>query len=221
MKYQNANLSRRLIDLAVSTAFMLLLCALAAMGQDMRTRLEMRRLSEQQMRDREYALYHAGEGDKTPAAVEQQRRNAFPQIQEDFKQLQIVNNHMMSVVAASKVLDYKLVSETTSEISKRATRLKSNLGLFQVNVEGQDEHKPKDKDQTARNVLTVDAAKLKTALFQLDNLIMSFIKSPVFAHQGVISVPDSDKANHDLANIVELSRTIKKSAEKLNKDVQK
>ena len=57
MKYQNANLSRRLIDLAVSTAFMLLLCALAAMGQDMRTRLEMRRLSEQQMRDREYALY--------------------------------------------------------------------------------------------------------------------------------------------------------------------
>src|SRR5215213_10155740 len=54
-------------------------------------------------------------------------RMAMAQIREDYVRIQVVNNELAQSVAASGALDLKLVSQSTSEIKKRADRLMLNL----------------------------------------------------------------------------------------------
>ena len=170
---------------------------------------ERRRSERQAMQDREYALYHAGE------ALEQKEaraRDIQPQIREDFKQLQLVNNGLMQQVVAANALDYKLIAQAVGEIKNRAGRLKDNLALPQVQAPAESARKGKEQD------ITPDAAQLKASLFKLDRLIMSFVTNPHFKNSAnTLVVAQADQARRDLLDIIELSRAIRKSAQQLDR----
>jgi hypothetical protein len=136
---------------------------------------------------------------------DKERRLLLVQIKEDFEQIQHINNETMRSLTASKSLDYKLISDTLSEINKRAKRLKSNLAM--PDVEG----KPQQRIEAA------NSEQLMDSLHALDDLIMSFVSNPLFQNPSVINVELSNKAGEDLSGIINMSQNVKKNAEKLNK----
>ena len=105
-----------------------------------------------------------------------------------------------------------MIARSVGDINKRAARLKENLGLLQIKVA-----EDKDKENRAASVVPADDKEIKTTLLKLDGLIMSFINNPQFKDTRAIDVQHANKAGHDLRDIIELSRVVKKSVERLNK----
>ena len=196
------------IVIAAIAVVLVLPAETAVMAQRMRSAGPTER--ERQLRDRELALRNL-ERDRNRTTTDQRLRLPYEQMNEDFKRIQIVNNEMMSAAHGSAALDYRSVSEATGEIKRRASRLKSNLVLPDVD---KDEKRQKGRDATG-------AAQLKSALAALDNLIMRFVTNPVFKKAGVVDGQLSTKARRDLEDIIELSDRIKKNAEKLGKSLDK
>lgn len=158
------------------------------------------------VREREFILRRMeNERNKTPTPEE--TRLALTQIAEDYEQIQVINNKMMSAATSGKPLDYKGVADVTSEIRKRALRLKTNIAL----------PKPEEaeKNQKAPNVET--EAQLVAALRLLDRALMNFVKSPIFKNPDVVDTKIAAKASRDLENVIELSQNAGKNAEKLAK----
>lgn len=166
-----------------------------------------RSANQRELNDREWTLYHIRESiDRhfTP----KERVSLVNQVREDFRQIQVINNQMMSRAAvAGESLDYKNISEVTGEIKKRASRLKLYLAL----PEAEDE----TKSETNRR--SSGGEPLKAALNLLDHSIMSFVNNPLFQKSGVVDIRLSTRASHDLSSIIELSASIKKSAEQFHK----
>jgi len=163
---------------------------------------------EQRDRQNREAMLRTAE---TRAAVDkkdQLRAEAtVKQINEDFKQIQIVRNEMVRNLLANKPLDYKLISEETSEINKRADRLRTYL--MPTVPEGQDK-KPKSQ-------IEFEGGEMKDALVQLCNLIANFIDNPILQTPDRVDVQESARAGGDLLSIIELSDNIKRSADRLKK----
>jgi hypothetical protein len=144
-------------------------------------------------------------------ADEDRPRLDYMKIKEDFEHIQTVNNQMMVTTFANNVLDYKRIAEASSEIRKRAARLKSLLPLPESENQEQSEQPLKGWNE-------LDQGEVKLALKALDDLIMGFVNNPVFQKPQIVDVPQSSKAKHDLEDIIKLSGKIKKSAEKMSKD---
>ena len=151
--------------------------------------------------NREMALRNLG---KEQPPSEQQQKLALKQIKEDFERMQFVNNEMMRTVSASETLDYKSISDTLSEINKRAKRLKSNLRM-------------EDGERDGAKQTASEGVELKQSLYQLDNLIMGFVTSPLFQNTTVTDANLRLKAGRDLDGIIDMSQTIRKTAERLSK----
>ncbi|HVG35474.1 MAG TPA: hypothetical protein VM911_20655 [Pyrinomonadaceae bacterium] len=135
------------------------------------------------------------------------RLSLLPLIKEDFTRIQVVNNEMMRKIFDDEVLDYKRISESIGEIRKRATRLRENLML--------PETEPGDK--SLRTLGPTQSALLKDSLLRLDNMIMAFVRNPLFQQPNVVDAKLSAKAGDDLKTIIEFSGGIRKEAEKLSK----
>lgn len=163
---------------------------------------------DRNLQNRTMVMQHAGDADKKTLSDEQ-LKTLIAQMKEDFRRLQIVNNSMMRVVAESEVLDYKSVMGSTDEINKCAKRLQALLSTPATESD--------KKDETKQDAY--DPKLVKNALFKLDELIMSFVTSPLF--KNLVDVENADKARRDLAAIIDLSGTIKKHAEKLSKTAAK
>jgi hypothetical protein len=204
---------RSLFQIHVPVSLLALCCLLllpnVLRAQPSMSARDMRRQQQQAMRDREYALYHAGEVHEQREAA---ARNLMPQIREDFKQLQVINNGLMKQVVTAKALDYKLIAQTVGEINNRAGRLKDNLALPQLQTTEDNARKGKTQE------VAPDAAQLKAALFELDRLIMNFVTNPHFnSSPNTLAVAQADRAGRDLRSIITLSRALKKSAQQLGK----
>lgn len=199
----------RVLVRLIALVCLLLLPALLYAQNSGRSRMAEQRIADQAMRDREYALYHAGD-----VKTEKQEliQNMLPQTKEDFRQLQVVNNGMMRQVVSTPALDYKMLDHAIGEINKRAGRLKDYLNLIELK-----ESETKEPETQAAPALPADERELKASLFKLDGLIMRFVNNPQFRQAGVISVEDSHKAGHDLRDIIELSRVVKKGIARLSK----
>lgn len=134
---------------------------------------------------------------------------AVQQIKEDFRRLQIVNLEMLKKSFPEKgqasALDYAHISKGVAEIRKRASRLHTNLQL----PKPEGEEKPQSFNDISSE------KQLKASLLALDNLIMSFVSNPAFRGSGGIDAQHSARARRDLLDIIELSRLIKQSAERL------
>jgi len=134
------------------------------------------------------------------------RQAVLKQINDDFKNLQVLNNKLMSEVADQGGADYKEISTMLADIGSRAARLKSNLALPKVD----------EKKEKANSELTT-AAALKDRLMEFDKVVMSFATNPIFQQANVIDVELAKQASGDLATIIERSGKLKKAAAKLAK----
>ena len=147
--------------------------------------------------------------------IERERRMRDPQlimaeVNEDFSRLRELNEQLTKATASADALDYKYISESTAEIKKRSTRLKTNLVLPE----------PK-QDETNRAFKEPSNEQLKPSLSSLDALVQSFIKNPIFSDSGAIDPQLAARARRDLEDIITLSEKIRKSAEKLDKKAAK
>jgi hypothetical protein len=151
------------------------------------------------------------EMEKEAAKPADERKPALPleQIAEDFERIQAVNNRMMAAVMRAESPDYRLVSDSTAEIRKRAARLKTNLPL--------PEPEEKEGEKAAEYKSPEDVAQLKATLLRLDGALMSFVKSPVFKNPDVVNADDAARARRDLEEVIELSRLLNKDAGRLSK----
>jgi hypothetical protein len=155
------------------------------------------------LQNREMVMQHAG--DEYKKGLSDELKNLISRMREDFKRLQIVNNSMMAAVAGQKVLEYKNIGEATDEINKCAKRLQ----VFLPMADGDDDKNDENKQNS------LDPKQMRSALFNLDDLVMGFVTSPLF--KNLVDTESVDKAKRDLSGIIELSEVIKKNAEKLSK----
>lgn len=131
------------------------------------------------------------------------RAAILKQLREDFKSIQNVNNRMMAEVWARNPVDYGRTSAMISDINAKATRLKNNLSLPQV-------------DGTKRHNLHVPGLKeFKSALLLMDRTIMSFVTNPIFREKNVVQVDLAARASQDLQSVITLSADLKKIADNL------
>ncbi len=162
----------------------------------------------EQDREAEFAL-HMLENLRLPEERAETRRQPVALIREDYVRLQVVNNELAEVTARP-ALDLKLVTAAAGEIKKRAERLKLNLSLPEAD---EDAKRPK-------SVVGADAAQLKAALKTLDELILRFVRNPVFTSPRTVNVQHSATAQRELDEIIRLSGQVKKSSEQLTKNAQ-
>ncbi len=129
------------------------------------------------------------------------------QVKQDFERIQSVYNDIVIAMSASDTLDNRFVSEATTEIMKRASRLKTNLVL----------PAPQDTEQGAAKEAGLSDDQLKPRLKKLCLHIVSFVTNPLFETSGVLDIEQSTKASRDLESIIKVSESISKTAEKLTK----
>src|SRR5262249_5971985 len=125
-----------------------------------------------------------------------------------FKRIQIVRNEVARSVLSNKPFDYAAISDETSEINKRAERLKSFLIPAAI---------ARDKQKDNSDGLQFRDEEMKGALAKLCHLIDSFVENPSLKNSGAVDLEQRKKLGLDLLNIVDLSSLLKKSAEKLAK----
>lgn len=158
------------------------------------------------MNRREMLLRGLGAGGEAPSN-DRQLQAAIEQIKQDFKRIQLIRNEMIDYLTVEKPFDYRLVTEHTGEIRKRAARLQSALPLYNP-----------EEDKTAQPVrVEYPDERLKDGLVLLCNLIHKFTTNPIFKNPGAIDVQQSAAASRDLRAIVELSANVRKSAERLGR----
>jgi hypothetical protein len=190
------------ITLSVAAAYVSTLNFYVRAQGGSRSQIEARRAAEADLISREWNLTHIGDDEQ----FKKEQISLFPQIKEDFKLIQIVNNDLMKLVFVKRVVNYKLISDSTEEIKKRAKRLEKNLAL----PEG-------DRQENLKYQPASDLDQLKVSLLSLDRLVMSFVENPLFNSPGVINPELAQTARRDLENIIKFSDAIKRDAAKVSK----
>lgn len=133
---------------------------------------------------------------------------ALAQIMEDFKLVQVACKDMMLAQTNGLPLDYKLIEESAKEINKRAKQLKSNLAIPDLE---------KSEEESGASVSSFDDAQMRASLLTLNELIKSFVTNPLFHNLNVANVQHLTKAQRDITDIIRLSQSVRKSAERLKK----
>lgn len=135
------------------------------------------------------------------------RRALLKQISDDFKELQGLNNKMMTEAWSRPELDYRYISDMVSQIRGKAARLKSNLAL------------PHVEDGTLKEAVDSypDAEKFRVAMLRLDRHVMRFATNPLFQKPEVMEIDLAAQASRDLSVVVEVSGKLRKSAAKLSR----
>ena len=134
------------------------------------------------------------------------RRHVLKQIKEDFRDLQNLNNKMMSNTWARETVDYGFVSDMIAQIRGKANRLKLNLNL------------PESGDtKITRRFEPVNDKDFRASLMTLDETIMRFVKNPLFQSPNTIKVNQATEARHDLEAVIELAAGLRKVASRLGK----
>ena len=134
------------------------------------------------------------------------------QIKQDFERLWIVNGELMAEASTTKTgLDYQYVLARLTEVKSRAIRLQNTLSL----------PKPEVDEKVEKNEAARDREELRAMFSLLNGRIVAFVTNPYFRNPKVVDAELVSRASRDLAGIIELSRSIRKSAERLNKVPEK
>ena len=134
------------------------------------------------------------------------RQLVLKQIREDFRDLQNLNNKMMSETWARETVNYGLVSDMISQIKGKANRLKLNLNLPAT-----------EATKGERSAAPVNDKDFRASLMILDQTIMRFVKNPVFQSPNTIEVTQATQARQDLEALIELATGLRKVASRLGK----
>jgi len=138
--------------------------------------------------------------------VNERRRNLFPQINEDFQQIQIIHNEIVRLLKPDKELDYERLSDLTGDMKRRGVRLRENLALPEPD---QSVSPPHDEN--------IDDALVRSSISELHELVVSFVASPIFKNLGVVDAKVINAARVNLDNIITTSEQIKREAKSLSK----
>ena len=161
---------------------------------------------ESDLQYRELTLRLLNEGKTKSPQTAEDRKFIVSQIFEDFERMQVVNREMMQAGSNLNVQNCKRISTLADEMNKRAKRLKTNLGI--------PDPEPQKKDHE-ENAAAMDAAQFKASLQSLDGSVKSFVNSPLFKDPRVTTVGQLHNLRRDITNVIELSRTVKKAAGKI------
>ena len=145
---------------------------------------------------------------ETATEKKKDAKATMAEINEDFGRLRAINDEFKSASSSGAALNYKSISDTSVEIKKRATRLKTNLAGLP---------RPEKDEKRQKENVPVDGAQMKTLLTSLNDLITSFLTNPVFSDMGTLDNQLAAKARRDLESLIDLSDVIRKGAEKLGK----
>jgi hypothetical protein len=135
------------------------------------------------------------------------RAQPLKQIREDFRDLQGLNNKMMSEAWAHQTLDYSFISDMVSRIREKATRLKTNLNLPD----------PANLETVSMDQNVANTNDFRAALMTLDRTIMMFVSNPLFQKPNTIEVDQAVRARQDLESVIQLTANLKKIASRLHK----
>ena len=98
----------------------------------------------------------------------------------------------------------------------------SRIGIILRTQPGRPFDKKPEIDQNSRgNSVAQNRKELRDMLSKLDSRIVSFVTNPYFRHPKVLDNELITRASRDLETIIELSRSIRKSAESLNRVLEK
>src|SRR5215211_7285527 len=97
-------------------------------------------------------------------AVNERRRNLFPQINEDFQRIQVIHNEIVRMLQPDKQLNYDRLADLTGDMKKRGERLRQNLSLPEP-----------EKDETqSPHAEAIDETHIKNSIADLHDVIVSF-----------------------------------------------
>jgi hypothetical protein len=192
--------------LLIAVALMFLFAAplLAQTGPPPVNKVNTDRMRQQDMSKREWQLRNFG---NEPGGPEDQRRvkALMVQFEEDFSRILTLHNEIARALSSKNALNYQFVSDTTSEIRKRASRVRSNLKL------------EPEEGYTSEKQAEINDAEMKDALIKLCKQIRSFVTNPSIESPNTVDAQQITKARHDLDSLIHLSSQIKKDADKLKK----
>jgi len=143
---------------------------------------------------------------------ENQRRlqAAIVKMKEDFTRIQVLRNDIARNLIARKPIDYKLVSDQTAEINKRASRLNVYMRARAP------------EDETQNNSPELKSEEMIGALVRLCKLIDSFTENPALKNAATIDSKEIAKAKENKANadrdllaIIKLSASLQKQSQNL------
>lgn len=127
----------------------------------------------------------------------------FPEIKEDYESIQLSQDAVIKAYSTGEKIDYKQIETSAEVINKSAKRLDSNL----FSSKPEKDKSKKDEDQKTKSV--------KDLIVELDNAIGSFVSSAMFQNLRVVDPAVAQKAQLDLTNIIEISKTLSKEAGKM------
>lgn len=140
-------------------------------------------------------------------AVNERRRNLFPQINEDFQRIQIIHNEMVRMLQSDKGFDYNRLADLSDDLKKRTARLRTNLALSE----------PEKTEAQPTHTDAIDDSHMKKNIVELHDLVVSFVASPIFKNLGVVDSKVIDAAQQNLDDLIHISEEIKKEAKILGK----
>ena len=126
----------------------------------------------------ESRLRSAEMGVSEDEANQKRLQAAIVNMKEDFRRIQVVRNDIARNLLASKALDYKLLSEQSAEINKRASRLNVYMRA----------RAPEDKEQN--NFAEVKSEEMIDALVRLCKLIDSFNENPALKNAATLEAKE-------------------------------
>jgi len=143
-------------------------------------------------------LNKAREGElENTRPVTQRQKLKLAEIREDFRRIQSINNETIRPSISKSEVKFEKIAKASSEIERRANRLKTNLALPPAISD--------TSSQQQASQTSVDALK------RLDDAIWTFVSNPIFKTAGVLDVQQSEKASRDLQEIIEVSRWLKRN----------
>lgn len=164
---------------------------------------QLNRQSEQYERDKQ-SRDIKGEADKP--GDRRRAQAAAAQVRQDFESLQAGYNQIVLAMASKEGFNYDSISDAVAEVKKCSTRLKDHLSL------------PRPKDDKAQEVGSVAVTgQIEELLLALRKHLYSFLTNPLFESPAVLDVEQAGKASRDLERIIELSKSIGNSRDKLKK----
>lgn len=168
-----------------------------------------RRIEQLNRQGEQYERDKLGREIKGEANKPDERRRAqalAAQVRQDFEKLQAGYNHIVLAMASKDGFNYDSISGVVAEIKKCSTRLKDNLAL------------PLPKDDKDQDVGSeVVTGQTEEQLMALRKHIYSFLTNPLFESPEVLNVEQAGKASRNLDGIIELSKSLGKSTDKLKK----
>jgi hypothetical protein len=162
------------------------------------------RVRQQEMSRREWQLRNVGNEPGGP--VDRRRVEALmAQTEEDFNRILTLHNEIARTLASRNAVDYQFVSDATSEIKKRASRVQTTLKL------------EPEEGYTPSKVEEINDDQMKDALIKLCKQIRSFVTNPSIENPNTVDAEHLKRARHDLDYLIQLSTQLKKDADRLKK----